>query len=89
MSAELVSKEKGEDGDYKRQLKALQTQFVKTLSQADHFLAGVEQLDTQLLHLVNATGAVVCGGNRCICVGDRAPNTTLPLRRLRRSPVRC
>jgi len=70
MSAELVSKTSSEDGDYKRQLNALQTQFVETLSQADHFLEGVEQLDTQLLHLVNATGAVVCSGDRCIRVGE-------------------
>ncbi|MBE9182917.1 GAF domain-containing protein [Oculatella sp. LEGE 06141] len=69
MSAELVNKESGEDSDYKRQLKSLQTQFVETLSQADHFLEGVEQLNAQLLRLVNATGAVVCSGDRCICIG--------------------
>jgi light-regulated signal transduction histidine kinase (bacteriophytochrome) len=70
MSAELVNKESGEDSNYKRQLKSLQTQFVETLSQADHFLQGVEQLNTQLLRLVNATGAVVCSGERCIRVGE-------------------
>jgi two-component system, chemotaxis family, sensor kinase Cph1 len=70
MSAELANKESGEDSEYKRQLKSLQTQFVETLSQADHFLNGVEQLDSQLLSLVNATGAVVCSGDRCICVGE-------------------
>jgi two-component system, chemotaxis family, sensor kinase Cph1 len=70
MSAELANKESGEDSGYKRQLKSLQTQFVKALSQADHFLAGVEQLNTQLLHLVNATGAVVCSDNRCIYIGE-------------------
>lgn len=70
MSVELVNKESGEDSDYKRQLKSLQTQFVETLSQADHFLEGVEQLKAQLLSLVNATGAVVCSGDRCLCVGE-------------------
>lgn len=70
MSAEVANKESGEDSDYKRQLKALQTQFVETLSQADHFLEGVEQLNTQLLNLVNATGAVVCSGERYIRVGE-------------------
>lgn len=70
MSAELVNKESGEDSEYKRQLQLLQTQFVEALSQADHFLEGVEHLNAQLLSLVNATGAVVCSGDRCICVGE-------------------
>ncbi|HEY9663726.1 MAG TPA: GAF domain-containing protein, partial [Allocoleopsis sp.] len=70
MSVELANKGSGEDSDYKRQLKSLQTQFVETLSQADHFLEGVEQLNTQLLNLVSATGAVVCSGDRCIRVGE-------------------
>jgi two-component system, chemotaxis family, sensor kinase Cph1 len=69
MSAELANKASGEDSDYKRQLKSLQTQFVETLSQADYFLEGVERLNTQLLHLTNATGAVVCSGDRYIGVG--------------------
>ncbi|MGI0485525.1 ATP-binding protein [Pantanalinema rosaneae CENA516] len=78
MSAELVSKERGADSEYRQQLKSLQTQFVETLSQADHFLKGVEQLNTQLLDLVNATGAVVCSGDRCICVGETPPEAEIP-----------
>lgn len=70
MSAELANKEIGEDSEYKRRLKSLQTQFVETLSQADYFLEGVRQLNTQLLHLVNATGAVVCSGDQSVCVGE-------------------
>ncbi len=70
MSAELANKESSEDGEYKRQLKSLQTQVVETLSQSNYFLDGVEQLNTQLLHLVNATGAVVCSGDRRVYVGD-------------------
>jgi len=70
MSAELANKESGEDNEYKRQLKSLQTQFVETLSQSDYFLEGVKQLNAHLLHLVNATGAVVCSGDQCVCVGE-------------------
>lgn len=70
MSAELSNKESGEDSEYKRRLKSLQTQFVETLSQSNHFLEGVEHLKAQLLNLVNATGAVVCSGDQCIRVGE-------------------
>lgn len=70
MSAELANKAASEDIDYKMHLKSLQTEFVDALSQADHFLDGMAQLDTQLLGLVNATGAIVCSGNQCISFGQ-------------------
>jgi light-regulated signal transduction histidine kinase (bacteriophytochrome) len=69
MSAELSNKETREDSDYKQRLKSLQTQFVETLSKADHVLNGMVQLDTQLLHLVSATGAAICSGDQCIQIG--------------------
>lgn len=69
MSAELGNKEISEDNDYKRQLKTLQAQFVETLAQADYFIDGLVQLQSQLLTLVNATGAVICSGDQCIQVG--------------------
>jgi two-component system, chemotaxis family, sensor kinase Cph1 len=69
MSVELANKEASEDIDYKRQLKSLQTQFVQGLSQAEYFLDGMLQLKSQLLNLVNATGAVICSGNQYIVVG--------------------
>jgi two-component system, chemotaxis family, sensor kinase Cph1 len=69
MSVELANKEATEDIDYKRQLKSLQTQFVEGLSQAEYFLNGMVQLKSQLLDLVNATGAVICSGDQCIQVG--------------------
>jgi light-regulated signal transduction histidine kinase (bacteriophytochrome) len=52
------------------QLKALQTQFVEALSQAEYLLDGMVQLKSQLLNLVNATGAVICSGDKCIRVGE-------------------
>ena len=70
MSVELADKEAIEDIDYKMQLKSLQTQFIDALSQAEYFLDGIAQLDSKLLSLVNATGAVVCSGNRYIQVGE-------------------
>lgn len=69
MSAELSNKETREDSEYKQQLKSLQTQFVETLSRADHVLNGMVQLDVQLLHLVSATGAAICSGDQCIQIG--------------------
>ncbi|MEH2061791.1 MAG: ATP-binding protein [Nostoc sp.] len=69
MSVELANKEASEDIEYKRQLKSLQTEFVEALSQAEYFLDGMVQLKSQLLNLVNATGAVICSGDQCIRVG--------------------
>lgn len=70
MSVELANKEANEDSDYKMQLKSLQTQFVEELSQAEYLLDGMVQLTPQLLELVNATGAVLCTGDRRILVGE-------------------
>ncbi|MBU7581816.1 MAG: GAF domain-containing protein [Nostoc sp. TH1S01] len=75
MSVELANKEASEDIDYKMQLKSLQTQFVEALSQSQYFLDGMMQLKPQLLDLVDATGAVICSGNRCIQVGETPSET--------------
>ncbi|MEJ1930366.1 ATP-binding protein [Nostoc sp. NIES-2111] len=69
MSVELANKEASEDIDYKMQLKSLQTQFVEALSQAEYLFEGMVQLKSQLLHLVNATGAVIYSGKQCLLVG--------------------
>jgi len=70
VSVELANKEKSEDRDYKMQLKSLQTELVDVLSQAEQFLEGMARLDTRLLKLVNATGAVVCSGDQCVHIGE-------------------
>jgi len=70
MSVELANKAASEDIDYKRQLKSLQTQFIEALAQAEHFLDGMVQLESQVLDLVNATGAVICSGNQYVRVGE-------------------
>jgi two-component system, chemotaxis family, sensor kinase Cph1 len=69
MSVELANKEASEDTDYKMQLKSLQTQFVESLSQAEYLLDGMVQLKSELLNLVNATGAVICSSDQCVAVG--------------------
>ncbi|MBD2437758.1 ATP-binding protein [Nostoc sp. FACHB-110] len=70
VSVELANKEASEDIDYKMQLKILQTQFVEALSQSQFFLDGIVQVKSQLLNLVDATGAVICSRNQCIQVGE-------------------
>ena len=70
MSVELANKETSEDLDYKMRLKSLQTEFVEALSQTENFLDGITQLQSQLLNLVTATGAVICSGSQCIQIGE-------------------
>jgi len=77
MSVELANKEASEDSDYKRHLKSLQTQFIEALSQSEHFLDGIVQLDSQLLSLVNATGAVICSRNQIVRIGETPPEETI------------
>lgn len=78
MSVELLNKEASEDTDYKMHLKTLQTQFIEALSQSDYFLDGMVQLGTQLLALVNATGAIICSDDQCVQVGDVPPEDAIP-----------
>jgi two-component system, chemotaxis family, sensor kinase Cph1 len=70
MSVELANKEATENIDYKMHLKSLQTKFVEALSQAKYFLDGMVQLKSQLLELVNASGAAICSNGQCILVGE-------------------
>ncbi|MEN9518126.1 MAG: hypothetical protein RLZZ381_714 [Cyanobacteriota bacterium] len=78
MSLELANKEARIDLDYKIQLKSLQTKFVASLSQAEYFLDGLVQMDSQLLNLVSATGAMVCSGDRYISIGETPASEDFP-----------
>jgi two-component system, chemotaxis family, sensor kinase Cph1 len=78
MSLELANKEARIDLDYKIQLKSLQTKFVASLSQAEYFLDGLVQMDSQLLELVSATGAVVHSGDRYISIGETPAGEDFP-----------
>lgn len=78
MSLELANKEARIDLDYKIQLKSLQTKFVESLSQAEYFLDGLAQMDSQLLKLVSATGAMVCSGDRYMGIGETPASEDFP-----------
>ncbi len=78
MSVELSNKEDHEDLDYKMTLKSLQSKLVESLSQSKRFLDGLIQLDSNLLDLVSASGAVICAADQIICVGQTPPETELP-----------
>lgn len=78
MSLELATKEANEDWDYKLRLKSLQTKFIESLSQSEYFLDGIVKLQSNLLELVGASGAVVCSGDRCIHVGQTPPEAGVP-----------
>lgn len=69
-STELTNKSVNENSQHKQHLQALQTRFVEALSQADYFLDGMEQLQPQLLELIEATGAVIWSGERCLRIGE-------------------
>lgn len=86
MSVELANKTANEDLDYKMALKSLQTSFVESLSQSEYLMDGLVQLESKLLDLVSATGAVVYMGEsrregqpeRCACIGQTPPESALP-----------
>ncbi|WP_293129138.1 ATP-binding protein [Microcoleus sp. bin38.metabat.b11b12b14.051] len=78
MSLELATKEANEDWDYKMRLKSLQTKFIESVSQSEYFLDGIVKLQSNLLELVGASGAVVCSGEGCIHVGQTPPEEAVP-----------
>ncbi len=78
MSVELANKAANEDLDYKMALKLLQTRFVESLSQSQNLMDGLVQLESNLLNLVSATGAVICMGSRCVSIGLTPPEAAIP-----------
>jgi chemotaxis family two-component system sensor kinase Cph1 len=73
MSLELNVKEENEDLDYKMKLKSIQSNFVEIIPQHDDLLEGLLNDETNLLELVNATGAAICWDDQIYTVG-RTPN---------------
>ncbi|MBW4621752.1 MAG: GAF domain-containing protein [Cyanosarcina radialis HA8281-LM2] len=79
MSLELATKEANEDLEAKMRLQSLITKFVESLSQSEYFLDGIERLQSNLLELAGASGAVVSGGNdRLITLGQTLPLEVIP-----------
>lgn len=80
MSVELANKETNEDLEYQTRAKSLQAKFVEILSGANTFLEGLAGLDANLLDLVDASGAVVCTGDRLVAIGQTPSETdVMPL----------
>ncbi|MEC4817038.1 MAG: ATP-binding protein [Scytonema sp. PMC 1069.18] len=69
VSLELAHKVSHFELDYKVRLKSLQSEFIKSISQADNFLEAIINPEVRLLEFVNAQGAAVCLGNEITLIG--------------------
>lgn len=70
VSFELAAKEDSQDSDYKMKLKSIQSQFVKTISQAEELETGLTQNPTHLLELVGASGVALSFSEELTLIGD-------------------
>ena len=70
VSFELAAKEENQDLDYKMKLKSIQSQFVKTMSQAEALETGLTQNPAHLLDLVGADGVVLSFGKKITRIGN-------------------
>ncbi|MBE9053585.1 GAF domain-containing protein [Nostocales cyanobacterium LEGE 11386] len=68
-SSELAHKISHSEWDYKVKLKALQSEFLESISQADNFIDALIKPEIRLLDLVSASGAAVCLDNEITLVG--------------------
>lgn len=69
MSLELVAKEDNEDLDYRMKLKSIQSQFVKSISQAKDFIECLVKPESNLLDLVGAQGVALSYGDELVKMG--------------------
>ncbi|MFN6518629.1 MAG: ATP-binding protein [Nostoc sp. CreGUA01] len=69
-SVELSAKEDGEDSEAKIQVKSVHSKLVEYMSAGNNFMEGLIQHQPNLLHLVNAQGAVVFFEKEYFAVGD-------------------
>ncbi len=70
ISFELAAKEDNQDLDYKMNLKSIQSQFVKTIAQAEELEIGLTQNPTQLLDLVGAGGVALSFDEDITLIGN-------------------
>ncbi|MBW4558488.1 MAG: GAF domain-containing protein [Trichormus sp. ATA11-4-KO1] len=68
-SSELAHKISHSEWDYKVKLKALQSEFLESISQADNFIDALIKPEIRLLDLVSASGAAVCLDHEITLVG--------------------
>jgi chemotaxis family two-component system sensor kinase Cph1 len=69
MSIELINKEDQENLNDKIQLKNLLSHFVESISESEDFIDVLDQNQSSLLNLVNASGAAVVSNNAIILLG--------------------
>lgn len=77
MSLELAAKEENEDLDYRMKLKLIQSQFVKSISQAEDFIEGLVKSDSNLLDLVSAQGVALSSGDSIVRMGKTPLETEI------------
>ncbi len=69
-SSELADKQENEDLDYKVKLKSMQTKFIASISQAENLISGLVECESNLLlDFINATGVIICSGEKCTSIG--------------------
>ncbi|RCJ31607.1 cyanobacterial phytochrome A [Nostoc minutum NIES-26] len=69
-SLEMSAREDIEDTEYKIQLKSINTKLMEYMSLENNFIDGLINKNPNLLHLVNAQGAVVCFNGNYFNVGN-------------------
>ncbi len=77
MSLELAAKEENEDLDYRMKLKLIQSQFVKSISQAEDFIEGLVKSKSNLLDLVSAQGVALSSGDSIVRMGETPLETEI------------
>ena len=69
ISLEIADKKETEDADYKMNLKAIQTEFVQTLSGSESLYAGLTGNAKSLMALAGADGVAYCEGESITLLG--------------------
>ncbi|BAY99192.1 multi-sensor signal transduction histidine kinase [Tolypothrix tenuis PCC 7101] len=69
VSSELAHKVSHSEWDYEVKLKALQSELLASISQADNFIDALIKPEIRLLDVVSAAGAAVCLDNEITLVG--------------------
>ncbi|HEY9845279.1 MAG TPA: ATP-binding protein, partial [Candidatus Caenarcaniphilales bacterium] len=69
MSLELATKEDNEDLDYRMKLKLIQSQFVEAIPQAENFIDGLVESESNLLELVSAQGVALSSLDELVVMG--------------------
>ena len=69
-SFELAAKESSQDSEYKMKLRAIQTQFIETISQAEELETALTKYPDNLLDLVGASGVALSFGGEITTIGD-------------------